>query len=135
MQKRYLREVQMILTLVGLFFIVIFLVIAGGYLPGSTSWSTVNKHLIMAIPYIFVIGIGVYLTVSFTGVFILLGCSMIGISFALLVDYLATNGIIDVTKSIGAFFGGSLNTIVTVIIISFLLLGIILSTRKRRIRW
>ena len=135
-RRKYLPvELSYAVTATLLVAIIIFFVVAGDYLPGATDWLQVNRHLIMCLPYLFVIFIGIGITVALSGPFALIGCTATGISFALMIDYLATNGVIDLSKSIGAFLGGNVTTVGTVIIITSVLIGLVLATRRRRLRW
>ena len=127
-----LNELMPIFSTVALVVIVIALMLTGESLPGSADWGTINTHLIMSLPFILLIFVGAFVVATTTGPFVIAGAGLVGVSFSLLLDYLVGVGVVDPSKSIGALFGGSLNTVIIVIIIGSLILGSVLSVVKRK---
>lgn len=124
-----LNEFYPIFGVMGILVIIISLIYVGNLLPGTTNWATVNDWLIGALPFMVIVFVGVYVVVFTSSIFCIAGSGVTGVGFALLVDYLSGQGVVDVTRWIR--FGGTLNTLVAAIVIGCLLIGAVLSVVKK----
>jgi len=129
-RKSVLSEYAPIFGIVIILSIIIFLVVVRNDLPNYGNWTTITRYLIGTLPFIFLLFLGFYVVAKERGLFIIAGFGVIGISFALLIGQLNSLGLIDITKSVMQVFG-SIEALMTIIIIVSLIIGIILSSFRR----